>query len=130
MFKIDQRSSTPIYQQLIQDIKVAVLKNILQPGDKLPSVRDLALQLTINPNTIQKAYQELERQRVIETLRGKGTFVSSHYKPDQDEERMINLKENLTNILVEARFLGLNHQKIIQLVQEILAELNVKEENN
>lgn len=127
MFKIDQRSSTPIYQQLVQEIKESILKGVLQPGDKLPSVRGLSARLTINPNTIQKAYQELERQKVIEMLRGKGTFVSIDYKPSKDEEKMSILKDNLKKILIEAHYMGLNQDKIIQMVKQIFAELNIKE---
>lgn len=127
MFRIDQRSSTPIYQQLVQEIKEAVLKGVLQPGDKLPSVRELSVRLTMNPNTIQKSYQELERRKVIETLRGKGTFVSLHYKPREDEEKVSILKEDLRKLLVEAYYLGLNQDKIIQLVQQLLEELKIGE---
>lgn len=130
MFKIDQRSSTPIYQQLIQEIKEAILKGVLQAGDKLPSVRDLSVKLTINPNTIQKSYQELERQKVIETLRGKGTFVAMNYKPSEDEEKLSGLKDDLRNILVEAHYLGLNQEKITQLVRQLLKELKIPEDVN
>lgn len=127
MFNIDQRSSTPIYQQLVQEIKEHILKGLLQPGDKLPSVRELSAQLTINPNTIQKAYQELERQKVTETLRGKGTFVSINYKPDRDEERMQLITEELKRIIIEAYYVGLNEEKIVAAVKEICAELRTKE---
>lgn len=127
MFNIDQRSSTPIYQQLVQEIKEHILKGLLQPGDKLPSVRELSAQLTINPNTIQKAYQELERQNVTETLRGKGTFVSINYKPDRDEERMQLITEELKRIIIEAYYVGLNEEKIVAAVKEICAELRTKE---
>jgi len=127
MFIIDQRSSTPIYQQLVQEIKEHILRGLLQPGDKLPSVRELSAQLTINPNTIQKAYQELERQKVTETLRGRGTFVSSNYKPDRDEEKMQLITEELKKIIVEAHYLGLNEEKIVAVVKEICTELQAKE---
>lgn len=130
MFKIDQRSSTPIYQQLVQQVKEAVLKGVLQPGDKLPSVRELSVRLTMNPNTIQKSYQELERQRVIETLRGRGTFVSLRYKPSKDEQKVILFEEDLRNLLVEAHYLGLNREKIIQLVGRLLEELKIGEGNS
>jgi len=127
MFIIEQRSSTPIYQQLVQEIKEHVLKGLLQPGDKLPSVRELSAQLTINPNTIQKAYQELERQKVTETLRGKGTFVSSDYKPDRDEEKMQKITEELKKIIIEAYYLGLNEEKIVAMVKMVCTELQTKE---
>jgi len=130
VFKINQYSSMPIYQQLIQQIKEAVLKGILQPGDKLPSVRELSVHLTINPNTIQKSYQELERQKVIETLRGKGTFISTHYKPREDDERLNLLKENLRNILVDACYLGLNKSKILEMMAQLMEELKIKDGEN
>ncbi len=130
VFNIDQRSSTPIYLQLVQVIKEAILKGILQPGDKLPSVRELSVQLTINPNTIQKSYQELERQKVIETLRGKGTFVTMHYQPSKDEDKLNLLKENLKNLLVEAHYLGLTRDTTIHLVRQLLDELKTREENS
>ena len=76
MFKIDMRSRTPIYEQIIDSIKELVVKGVLIPGERLPSVRDMAKEMTLNPNTVQKAYQELERQGIISTLRGKGTFIS------------------------------------------------------
>ncbi len=72
MFNVDASSSTPIYQQIVDNVKESILKGLIEPGEKLPSVRELAKILTLNPNTIQKAYQELERQKVIVTLRGKG----------------------------------------------------------
>lgn len=127
MFNIDQRSSTPIYQQLVQEIKEAILRGALQPGDKLPSVRDLASRLTINPNTIQKSYQELERQKVIETLRGKGTFVCLDYQAREDEEKMRELKENLRKTLVEAHYLGLDQERIVKLVRQLMQELGIGE---
>ncbi len=127
MFNIDQRSSTPIYQQLVQKVKEAILRGVLQPGDKLPSVRDLSSRLTINPNTIQKSYQELERQKVIETLRGKGTFVCLDYQVREDEEKMGELKENLRKILIEAHYLGLNQERIVELVRQQMEELGIGE---
>jgi len=127
VFNIDQRSSTPIYLQLVQEIKEAILKGVLQPGDKLPSVRELSVGLTINPNTVQKSYQELERQRVIETLRGKGTFVTMHYQPNQDEEKFNLLKEELKKLLVEAHYLGLTRDRMLKLVRQLLDELKMKE---
>lgn len=128
MFNIDQRSSMPIYQQLIQEIKRAILKGALQPGDKLPSVRELSVRLTINPNTIQKSYQELERQKVIETLRGKGTFVVMEYKPSENEEKLIAFKEDLRILLIEAHYLGLDSDSIVMTVKQLLHELQIRGE--
>jgi GntR family transcriptional regulator len=127
LFHIDQRSSTPIYQQLVQEVKAAILRGVLLPGDRLPSVRELASRLAINPNTIQKSYQELERQKVIETLRGKGTFVCLDYQVREDEERMDLFQNSLRKILVEAHYLGLNQERILALVSKQLEELGIGE---
>ena len=75
MVHLDYRDVKPIYTQIMDNIRGQITAGILQPGDKLPSVRELAAQLSINPNTIQRAYRELEQQGVIETLAGKGCFV-------------------------------------------------------
>lgn len=118
MINIDSRSSTPIYQQIIDGIKENILKGILRPGDKLPSVRELSSLIIANPNTVGKAYVELERQHVIETIRGKGAYVSSSYKPKIDEDRMEAFKNILKKIIIEAHYLGLDKEDIIKLMDD------------
>lgn len=127
MIRIDQRSSTPIYQQLVQEIKEAILRGVLQPGDKLPSVRELSVQLMINPNTVQKSYQELERQRIIDNVRGKGTFVSKDYRPREDAEKLESLRDELRRVLIEAHYLGLGEERITEMVRELFWELTSRE---
>lgn len=117
MINIDSRSSTPIYQQIIDGMKENILKGILKPGDKLPSVRELSALITANPNTVSRAYMELERQNVIETLRGRGTYVSALYQPRMEEERMNALKDNLKKIIIEAHYLGLSKEDIINMME-------------
>ena len=75
MVHLDYRDAKPIYTQIVESIRAQIAAGVLQPGDKLPSVRELAAQRSINPNTIQRAYRELEQQGVIATLPGKGCFV-------------------------------------------------------
>lgn len=75
MVQLDYRDARPIYTQIVENIRGQVASGILQPGDKLPSVREMATQLSINPNTIQRAYRELEQLGCIQTLPGKGCFV-------------------------------------------------------
>ena len=77
MIFIDYKSRKPIYEQLVDNIKSLIVSGVLQRDDQLPSVRQLAQELAINPNTIQKAYTELERQGVIYSLKGRGSFVGS-----------------------------------------------------
>lgn len=76
MILIDYRDTRPIYEQVVEKFKMLILRGVLHPDDKIPSVRNLAVELSINPNTIQRAYAELERQGYIYTVKGKGNFVS------------------------------------------------------
>ncbi len=82
MLNLNHRSGMPIYSQIIAQLRGQIATGILQPGDKLPSVRELAGVIAINPNTIQRAYRELEQQGVIETVPGKGCFVSQQPQPE------------------------------------------------
>jgi GntR family transcriptional regulator len=123
VLSIQPTSNTPIYQQIVDQVKEGVLKGTLPPGDRLPSVRELAATVTINPNTIQKAYQELERQGIIETVRGRGTFVVQGYQGSQDEGKVQALKEHLKKGLVQAHYLGLSPPEILHIVSELLSDL-------
>ena len=76
MINIDYQSRTPIYEQIVERFQMLILKGVLKPDDQMPSVRSLALQLSINPNTIQKAYAQLEQQGYIYPVKGRGNFVS------------------------------------------------------
>ncbi|CAM4040294.1 GntR family transcriptional regulator [Bacillus manliponensis] len=121
--QLDPRSSTPIWEQIVHNIKGMILKNMLFPNDKLPSVRELASTLVINPNTVSKAYQELERQGLIETLRGKGTFVSQSITPTQDERKVIMVEKQLHQLLLEASYLGIPKEKIHDWIDSYYKEL-------
>ena len=76
MIQINPVSNQPIFEQIISQVKMAVLKGYLKPGDSMPSVRKLAVQLSVTPGTVAKAYNELEHQEVIVTIRGKGTYIA------------------------------------------------------
>ena len=75
MFQIDPLSRIPVYEQIVTQAENMVTKDVLKPGDPLPSVRSLSIQMSINPNTIQKAYTELERRGLLVSVSGKGSFV-------------------------------------------------------
>ncbi|EES90475.1 GntR family transcriptional regulator [Clostridium botulinum C] len=126
MIQIDSRNSRPIYEQIIDSIKESILKGILRPGDKLPSVREMSSMITANPNTVSKAYMELERQGVTETLRGKGTYVSSNYKVKMGEESMDKLKEDIKKIIVEAHYLGIKKEDMMKIVCDLYEEVKKK----
>ncbi|WP_130616744.1 GntR family transcriptional regulator [Cohnella abietis] len=107
MIQINERSLSPIYEQIVNQMKELIVKGALREGDKIPSVRELSGMLLINPNTVAKSYQELERQGVIATVRGKGTFVCKPASaPGMERERHKQLREELKRLVVEARHLG------------------------
>lgn len=87
MVHLDYRDARPIYTQITDDIRNQIATGILRQGDRLPSVRELAAQLTINPNTIQRAYRELESQGYIATVPGKGCFVCGGTTPSHQEQK-------------------------------------------
>lgn len=116
MIHIDYRDAAPIYEQIKSRVKKLIITGVLKDGDRLPSVRALATELAINPNTIQKAYGELETEGYIYSLPGKGSFASNDV--ERDERRIITLKNHLCEILLELRFLGVNEDEILQLLTQ------------
>lgn len=119
MFQIQTRSNQPIYEQIIDSIKENVVRGFLHSGDELPSVRKMAMQLSVTPNTVAKAYRELERERVIEVIRGKGTYISSEYKPKRDEDKMREIEEALTRKIVELTYMGVTREEVLEMIEKI-----------
>ncbi|WP_026675085.1 GntR family transcriptional regulator [Alkalihalobacterium bogoriense] len=114
MFELDNRSRSPIYEQIIEKIKNLIMNQVLRPDEKLPSVRMLSNQITVNPNTIQKAYRELERQGYLYSVIGKGYFVVSlDIMPNEDKRNEVEAE--LLKLLTEAVFLGLTKEELLQL---------------
>ncbi|WP_064094372.1 GntR family transcriptional regulator [Rossellomorea aquimaris] len=122
MFELDLRSRMPIYEQLVEKLKELMINEVLKPDEQLPSVRSLAQQLTINPNTIQKAYRELENQGYIYSVKGRGSFVnpSSHI---QNTEKLMKVKEELSKLLSEALYLGMTADDLKQMIADIEASV-------
>ena len=125
MISLDLRSSKPIYEQIVEQMKLNVMKGYLKPGDSIPSVRKLALELKITPGTVAKAYQELERQEIIETIRGKGTFIAREIILKEDEKRLLDLKKQLQSIVMELKMMGDDKKMIIDLMKSIYEEMSV-----
>lgn len=123
MIQIDPRSSQPIYEQIINQVKENIMKGIMLPGDQLPSIRQLSSIVLANPNTVSKAYQELERTGVIETIRGKGTFIRTDYKAKVDEEKMEEIKLALKKLIVEMHYMGLTKEDMNKELEDIYKEL-------
>ncbi len=116
MIMIDYKDTRPIYEQVVEKIQMLILKGVLESNSKMPSVRTLAMELSINPNTIQKAYAELERRGFIYTVKGRGNFVS--YDNNLVEFKKDDLKEKLMLIINEAKEIGMNETEIIDYIKQ------------
>ena len=121
-FHIDPSSGVPIYRQIVDQVRHAVAGGTLRPGDRLPPVRELAIELAVNPNTIARAYQDLERAGVIETSRGKGTFVAMRTARMTGQERAERIVPVLDSLIAEAYLLGISDEELVRLLEEKLAE--------
>lgn len=110
---VDLRDRKQLYEQLIDNIRHLILSGEIKPGEKLPSVRNLAKELGINPNTIQKAYNELERQGIILTLPGRGSVVLTETE-DLRNKQLAKIQDMLTGIAREAEMTGITKEEFLQ----------------
>lgn len=111
MINLDYQSRTPIYEQIVEQVERYVVLGILKPEEQLSSVRDMATALGINPNTVKKAYTELERRGVIVTISTKGTYIASNTKKIV-EEKIAEKFEKIKNLIEEIEQLGLTKEEI------------------
>lgn len=110
-----------MYLQLIEQIKRSVALGVLQTGEQLPTVKQLAIDLTINPNTVARAYRDLERESVIETAAGRGSFVRANGSPASEHSAANDVARNAIDIAVrEAKAVGLNGADVRRLVETSL----------
>ena len=113
MINLDYQSRTPIYEQIIKQIEKYVALGILKPKEQIPSIREMAGNLGINPNTVKKAYSELENKGVIQTISTKGTFISDNI----DEIKKINIEskiDEIKEIINELEKFGITKDEIIE----------------
>lgn len=113
MIVLDYRDSRPLYQQVKDSLRRMMLTGLLEPGEKLPSVRSLATQLAINPNTIQRAYAELEAEGYIYSVAGRGSFVSAG--DGEHLRRIAELTGRLVPLLEELKSLGYTREQLLVL---------------
>lgn len=121
MFKPDFKSTVPIYEQIIAQAKEYVLRGWLKPKEPLPSIRKLATMIDVNPNTVAKAYQELERQHIIVTIRGKGAFVEEN--PCLEMRKECDFKDRFKPITAEMLLAGMSESEILDCVRAVIADL-------
>jgi GntR family transcriptional regulator len=118
---VDPRSGVPIYLQIIEQVKRSVALGVLQAGEQLPTVKQLAIDLTVNPNTVARAYRELEREEVIETSPGRGSFVRSNGLTDSPKVAADIGADAFDVALREAKSVGLRRDEIRQIFEAALA---------
>jgi GntR family transcriptional regulator len=118
---VDPRSGVPIYLQVIEQIKRSVAIGILQAGEQLPTVKQLALDLTINPNTVAKAYRELERDGVIETAPGRGSFVRGNGAIETTRTAAADVaRDVITSAVREVKSIGVSAEQIRNLMNDAI----------
>jgi GntR family transcriptional regulator len=122
--QIDGRSGVPVYRQMMDQLKYYVAGGTLRAGDQLPSIRELAGVLAINPTTVVKAYTELEREGVIEMRHGKGAFVAGQPRALDPAEQAGALRRSARQLAVEAAQLRVPAARVLQVVREELAALD------
>ena len=119
---LDPNDGRPLYLQIMDDVRRAIVVGSLRPEDPLPSVRELAAELLVNPRTVSQAYNELEREGIVYVRRGQGTFVSASVQHGADERRRSLAREVARRALLEARRNGLDVAEFVNTIEELAAE--------
>jgi GntR family transcriptional regulator len=117
-FHVNPHSGVPAYRQLMEQVKYSVASGLLREGDRLPSIRELAHTLSVNPATIVKAYGELQHEGIIELQQGRGVFVSASAGRMTDRQRRETLRPVARQLAVEAVQLGASDELVTRLLQE------------
>jgi GntR family transcriptional regulator len=122
IFTVDPRSGVPLYLQLTEQIKRAIALGTLAPGEQLPTVKALALELTVNPNTVARVYRELERDGVIDTSPGRGSFVSAGTSAVESRRAVADVaRAAFESAVREAKSLGLSRRETHELMTRSIA---------
>jgi GntR family transcriptional regulator len=116
-FTLDTVNGAPIYRQIIQQIEYAILSGRMRPGDRLPTIRSLAVELKTNPNTIAKAYGELEIRGVLATQVGSGTYISDKKPVIEDDSLNRKIREVAGRFIQEMQNLGVEKRELIKLIE-------------
>lgn len=125
---VNPRSGVPLYVQIVQQVKHAIDVGALQPGEQLPTVRQLASELTIAPNTIVKAYNELQAMNLIDSRAGVGTVVTANLDSNNSNIRtrqVTLLRERLSHIVRDAATIGINADQLLAYLKEEIEQFNI-----
>ncbi len=126
MILMDYKDRRPIYEQVMEKFQQMILCGALQPDSPMPSVRSLAMELSLNPNTIQRAYQELERQGYIYTLKGKGSFVSNSLQA-ADHKRQ-EIQEEMEKCVTNALLAGVTDEELRNMLETSIETVKKNQE--
>ena len=119
---ICNNSNMPIYEQIYKQIKESILNSELQEGESLPSIRSLSKDLQVSVITTKRAYDELEKEGFIETMRGKGSFVAIQNKELLKEKKLKIIQEKLVEVVMDSKILGLEYEEVRQMLQILFEE--------
>lgn len=128
MFQLNYRDSRPIYEQLMEQLRKLIVTGIIKSDERLPSIREIATSLAINPNTIQRAYRELESEGYIYTIPGKGSFAAP--RTDIDSRREIELLKQLEETVIELTYLGYTADALSARIHKMIEEGENKHDTN
>ncbi len=128
MIRVDATSFVPIYEQIKQGIVRLVATGRLKVGEPLPSIRDLAAEIIVNPNTVARAYRELEQGGLVLTQKGRGSFVADRARPDVDRDIKVHLGQAMDEAIAEARRFDLDDGAIRELFEDRLRRAAEPEE--
>ena len=120
--RIDNASTVPVFQQLAEQIRAAIARGTLRPGEALPSIRQMATEALLNPNTVAKTYRDLERESILRTQRGLGVFVADTAPELCHGERRVAIRRQVENVIAEGRRAGLSTAELETLCREALEE--------
>ena len=123
-FSLDRHSGVPVYRQLMDRVQAAVAAGVLAVGDQLPTVRQVAVDLAINPNTVMRAYREMEIRGLIDTQQGTGTFVAERTVSYSEEERERQLRQLAGEFVARAGAAGFTLEELMAAVQALRADGN------
>ncbi|MDS1003998.1 GntR family transcriptional regulator [Clostridium sporogenes] len=114
---ISNASEQPIYEQILLQIKAAIMQGELKEGEILPSIRNLAKEVGVSVITTKRAYEELEKEGFVETVKGKGTFVAAQNKELLKEKKIKIIEEKLNEVIDESRLLGISYEEILEILK-------------
>ncbi|MGM9636877.1 MAG: GntR family transcriptional regulator [Eubacteriales bacterium] len=129
MFSIDPMARKPVYEQIIDQTEKFILTGALSPGDQLPSVRSLSLELTINPNTILKSYSDLDNRGIIQSVPGKGYFVCAGAKSilaDRYRLRLTSLRQEIAELAMA----GIGKEELLSLIEKVYENNEITKKGN